>query len=120
MPAGDITRSRNSVDLLGGIMKRLLRGESGQVLIFAALCMTCVLGLVAFAVDVGVLLRAKRTMQTAADSAAVAGAAEIKFNDVTAAAKADTSQNGITDGVNGATVKVNNGPSSGPNSRNTG
>ena len=86
-------------------MKRL-HDDSGQVLIISALCMTCLLGFVGVAVDVGLLLREKRLLQTAADSAAIAGAAELINGDVTAGAKADASLNGVTDGVNGATVAV--------------
>jgi Flp pilus assembly protein TadG len=95
---------------------KILRDESGQVMVFTVLCMTCLLGLVAFATDVGLLLRAKRVSQIAADSAAIAGAAELNFGDVTTAARADAAQNGVTNGVGGATVAVNNPPSSGPHS----
>ena len=99
-------------------MKRL-HDDNGQVLIIAALCMTCLLGFVAVAVDVGLLLREKRLLQLAADSAAIAGAAELINGDVTAGARADATLNGVTNGTNGATVTVNNGPSSGPHINNT-
>jgi Flp pilus assembly protein TadG len=85
---------------------KILRDESGQVLILTVLCATCFMGFVALAIDVGLFLHAKRVLQTAADSGAIAGAAELNFGDMTAAAKADAAQNGITDGVNGATVAV--------------
>jgi Flp pilus assembly protein TadG len=97
---------------------KILRGESGQVLIISALCMACLMGFVACAVDVGLLLRAKRVLQIAADSAAIAGAAEIIPGDVTTAAQADAAQNGVTNGVNGVTVAVHNGPSTGPHAGN--
>ncbi len=89
--------------------KCALKEESGQALVFMLLCMTCILGFVGFATDVGMLLRAKRVVQTAADSGAVAGAAELGQTDLTptAAALAATAQNGITNGSNGATVTVN-------------
>jgi Putative Flp pilus-assembly TadE/G-like len=93
-------------------MKRL-RDESGQALVIAALSMTCLLGFVALATDVGVMLREKRLAQIAADSAAIAGALEINFSGVSAAAQAAAAQNGFTSGANGATVTVN-GPSAGP------
>jgi len=80
----------------------------------AALCMPLLMGFVALAVDAGLMFHAEREMQTAADSAAVAGAQEINFGDVVAAAKADAALNGVTDGSNGATVTVNNPPKSGP------
>jgi hypothetical protein len=100
-------------------MKRVV-DESGQVLVLAALSLTLLVGMVALATDVGMLFRARELMQNAADSAAIAGAAEINYADVTAAARADAAQNGVTNGVNGAVVTVNNPPTSGPNTGNTG
>jgi hypothetical protein len=96
-------------------MKRL-KDESGQALIITALCMTCLFGFVALATDVGLMLREKRLLQIAVDSAAIAGALELHFGtaDVTAAAKAASAQNGFTDGANGATVTVNPPPLYGP------
>jgi Flp pilus assembly protein TadG len=85
-----------------------LKDESGQAVVLMLLSMTVLLGFVAFAVDVGLLLRAKRVVQTAADSAAIAGAAELSFGDAIAAAKTDAAQNGVTDGSGGATVAVTN------------
>ena len=79
--------------------------------------MAILLGFLAFATDVGILLRQKRVIQTAADSAAIAGAAELP-NGITAAraaALADSSQNGVTNGTGGVTISVTNPPSSGPN-----
>jgi hypothetical protein len=96
----------------GEVMKSL-KDESGQAVMLMLLSMTVLLGFVAFAVDVGLLLRAKRVVQTAADSAAIAGAAELSFGDSIAAAKADAAQNGVTDGSGGATVAVTVGPVSG-------
>ena len=88
--------------------------DKAQVTVMTALAMAVLLGLVAFATDIGLFLIAKRQMQTAADSAAMAGAAEINYNDVVSAARADSAQNGFTDGSNGVTVAVNVPPSSGP------
>ena len=58
-------------------------------------------------------------MQIAADSGAIAGASEVNYaisdgTTVEAAAKSDVTKNGFTDGVNGATVVVNNPPLNGP------
>jgi Flp pilus assembly protein TadG len=92
---------------MGEVMKSL-KDESGQAVVLMLLSMTVLLGFVAFAVDVGLLLRAKRVVQTAADSAAIAGAAELSFGDAVAAAKADAAQNGVTDGSGGTTVAVTN------------
>jgi Flp pilus assembly protein TadG len=97
---------------------KILRDESGQTLVIAALCMTCLMGFMALSVDIGLMLRAKRVLQTAADSAAIAGAAELISGTWAAAARADAAQNGVTDGVNGATVTPHNGPSTGPHAGN--
>lgn len=53
------------------------RSENGQVLVMAALSITVLLGIVALATDVGIMLHEKRILQTAADSAAIAGAAQL-------------------------------------------
>ena len=68
-------------------MKRL-GNDVGQVSILTVLCLTCLLGFVAFAVDVGILLRAKQVAQTAADSAVMAAVAEFNYGDMTVAARA--------------------------------
>jgi Flp pilus assembly protein TadG len=94
-------------------MKRL-RDESGQVLVLSVLSMSLLIGFLALAVDVGTLFRAKRLMQTAADSAAIAGAQEWQFGNMATAAYAAAAQNGVVNGVNGGLVSVNNGPASGP------
>jgi Flp pilus assembly protein TadG len=102
-------------------MKRL-KDESGQALVISALCMTFLIGFVALAADVGIMLREKRLVQTAADSAAIAGALELNYNPsgVTAAALAAAGQNGFaattsgTTTANGVTVTVNKPPQNGP------
>jgi Flp pilus assembly protein TadG len=102
----------------GENVMRRLGDEGGQALIITALCMTCLFGFVALAADVGIMLREKRLVQTAADSAAIAGALELNFGGVSSAAQTSAAQNGFTDGASGATVTVNgpsqNGPQSGP------
>ncbi len=84
--------------------------ERGQAMIFMVLCLTVMLGFLSLAVDVGLLFRSKRVLQTAADSGAIAGALEANYGDMTAAAQAATAQNGVTNGSGGATVKVNSPP----------
>jgi Flp pilus assembly protein TadG len=92
---------------------RKLKDESGQAMIVTLLAMTCLLGFVGFAADVGTLLRAKRNMQTAADSAAIAAALEQDYGDMSTAADAAAAQNGVTVGVNGGAVTINTPPLSG-------
>ncbi len=60
--------------------KKLLRDESGQVLVMTFFCMGILLGALGLAVDVGVLFHARRNMQAAADAAAMAGATEMFYN----------------------------------------
>jgi len=102
---------------------KLFRDDSGQVMVFTALSFTVLLGFLALATDVGILLNDKRVIQSAADCAAVAGAMELDYAiadgyatknaGATAAARAAATTNGFTNGGN-TTVTVNNGPSAGP------
>ncbi len=96
------------------LLRRRLRDESGQTIVLAALCMTILLGMVGLAVDAGFLFNAKRRIQIAADSAALAGAAEMNFGDSVAAARTAATLNGFTNGVNGVTVQVNPSGTSSP------
>lgn len=82
------------------------RDQRGQATILTGLCIASLCGFAALSVDVGMLFRAKRVLQNAADAGAIAGAMEVPYNDYDTAAKAATAQNGITNGVNGATVTV--------------
>jgi hypothetical protein len=104
----------------GGIVMKRLKDESGQALVITALCMTCLFGFAALATDVGLILREKRLLQIAADSAAVAGAAELNYGNATSAAQAAAVQNGFTDGTNGAAVTVNPPPLYGPHAHQAG
>ena len=104
-------------------MKKL-PNENGQVLVLTAICMTCLMGFLAFAADVGLLLVARRAVQSAADSAAIAGASQVNYvavdgMTVAAAANAAAALNGLTNGSNGVAITVNNAPLSGPHVGNT-
>ena len=94
-------------------MLRKLKDESGQAMVLTLLCMTCLLGFVGFAADVGTLLHAKRNLQIAADSAAIAGAAELNYGDMATAADSAAAQNGVTIGTNGGAVAINTPPTEG-------
>jgi hypothetical protein len=100
------------------------RSESGQVLVLTALCMTAFLGFMALAIDAGLLFRAKRNLQIAADAAATAGALDWKYNGngtkAVAAAKAASAANGVTDGAGGVVVTASYPPVDGPNTGSTG
>lgn len=107
-------------------MKRLdtLRKQDGQTLIIVAFGLTSILGFIGLATDVGMLLHTKRNMQIVADSAAMAGASELNFTTalsaVQSAGAAAAASNGLVSGVDGATLTVNNPPSSGPHLGNPG
>lgn len=90
-----------------------LKDESGQAVILTLLAMTCLLGVVGLAADVGTLFYAKRNLQIAADAAAIAGAAELNYGDMTAAGDAAAAQNGVIIGTNGGAVQINNPPTEG-------
>jgi hypothetical protein len=97
--------------------------EGGQALVFVALSLLVLTGLVGLSVDMGYLRYTKRRLQTAADSAAVAGASELQTGNYRAAALNDSKSNGFEDGVSETTVTVFNPPKDAPfagkvNSRN--
>ncbi len=93
--------------------------ENGQMLIMVALCLPVLMGFVALAVDVGVMFHTKRQLQIAADAAAIGAALDYKFNGSLSSAQQAglnaASTNGVTNGVNGATVAINMPPVDGPN-----
>ena len=109
-PCTDILSDGSGLMIGKAVLKRLT-DEGGQALVMSALCMTCLIGFVALATDVGVLLREKRLAQIAADAGAIAGAGEYNYGGALTAAQAATAQNGFTNGTGGATVTVNSPPS---------
>ena len=98
----------------------LLRDERGQTTWLMGLCIMSLVGMSGLAVDAGMMFRAKRVLQAAADAGAIAGAAEVNYGDVSSAVKAATAQNGVTYGSPGTTMAINNGPASGPYAGNSG
>ncbi len=83
---------------------RRLTSQSGQALIAAAFGLIALIGATGLAVDMGFLRYQKRLLQSAADSAALAGAAEINYGTSAQAAFQDSSLNGFTSGANNVTV----------------
>lgn len=84
-----------------------LHGQRGQTLVLVALLLVVLVGMTSLAADAGYYRYQQRIMQSASDSAALAGAAELAYGGADAAAKADSAANGFADGVNGVTVMVN-------------
>jgi hypothetical protein len=77
--------------------------------------MFCLLGLVSFAVDFGLLFHHKIDLQKVADAAAIAGAAELTSGNWSAAAQDSATQNGVTNGIKGAIVNASLGTTYHPN-----
>jgi Putative Flp pilus-assembly TadE/G-like len=88
--------------------------ESGQALVFVALSLVVLTAVVGLAIDTGYLRYTKRRIQTAADSAAIAGASELNNGDFFTSALNDSKANGFENGVNGVTVTPTNPPVDAP------
>jgi Flp pilus assembly protein TadG len=85
----------------------ILKDERGNVLVLTALSLTVLMGVIALAIDVGMLYRAKRLVQRAADSGALLAAAQIGSDSSgQTAANLGATQNGFTIGTNPGTVSV--------------
>jgi hypothetical protein len=104
------------------------KSEAGQAVIFTAIAMVALMGFAGLAVDMGVMRYEKRTQQSAADGAAIAGADEIRYGGgagIDSAALNAASANAFTDNNGGAActdsstvgcigVVVNHPPVTGP------
>lgn len=94
---------------------KMRRNESGQVLVLTALSMSTLLGFVGLATDIGVLFRVRHNLQIAADAAATTGALYQSYGlSAPAAAYMAAGENGMTNGVDGASVIPSAPPASGP------
>jgi Flp pilus assembly protein TadG len=85
---------------------RLHRDEGGQTIILVALSLPLLLGFIGIATDVGALFKDKRTLQTAADAAAIAGALNLNngYSAWVAAAQSASGSNGFPYGGSGVTI----------------
>jgi hypothetical protein len=96
-----------------------MKFANGQITVVLALALVGLLMLGGLVMDIGYMQNDRRRMQSAADSAAVAGEREIVADNtlgVSSAAQTDASLNGFTNGAASVTVEVNNPPLSGSNS----
>jgi hypothetical protein len=102
---------------------RIVREESGQMVVISALSMTLLMGFMALALDVSLLFRAQRNAQIAADAAATAAVLDYHYNQSLSQAQTAgmtaSSNNGITNGTNGNSVVINMPPTMGPNTAQT-
>ena len=99
-----------------------LRDDRGQAVMLTTIGMSMLVASVGIATDTGVLFRAKRRLQVAADAAAIAGTLDYLYNgSPTSAVKAAgqaSSDNGFADGFNGVVVTATDPPADGPNAGN--
>jgi hypothetical protein len=86
-----------------GYKQDAMNASRGQTLPLVAMSVLVLVGMAGFAVDVGYHQYQQRRQQTATDSAALAGAAELQLNDWQAAARQDASNNGFTDNTGQST-----------------
>lgn len=99
--------------------RRRSLGQRGSIAIQTALILVAVLGMVALGAEISTLLLQHRRMQTAADQAAIAGAAALNTgSDYTMEARAVSAVHGFTHGVASTTVTVNRPPTTGPKAGN--
>src|SRR5579871_1433645 len=91
----------------------------GQAMVLICVSLIALMGMVAVVTDFSFMQHQKNMMQTAADSAAMAGSEELAYGDQVTAGKADAASNGYTDGAGSVTVAINNPPSTGPNAANS-
>ncbi len=91
----------------------------GQVIVLVCISLVAMMGMIGVVTDFSFMQHQKNMMQTAADSAAMAGSEELAYGDQVAAGKADAAINGYTDGANSVSVTINNPPSTGPNAANS-
>ncbi len=102
---------------------RQARLDRGSVAVTVALTTVVLIGMVSLGVEVTWLLLKLRQMQSAADSAAMAGATALGASGpsgVTVEAQAVSAENGFVAGVKSVTVAVNNPPLSGSLAGNAG
>src|SRR5690349_15183237 len=106
----------------GRSLRSLLSHRSGAVAITTALAMPALVGFTGMGTEVGLWLYTQRTMQGAADSAALGAAtaaANVEPGRVQNEALATTAQYGFTNGAAGTVITVNTPPKSGRFTSNT-
>src|SRR5271154_4428892 len=104
----------------GNRMFTVAASAGGQVMVLICVSLVAIMGMIAVVTDFSFMQHQRNMMQTAADSAAMAGAAELNYGDQVAGGRADAATNGYTNGSNSVTVAINNPPTSGPNTSNSG
>jgi Putative Flp pilus-assembly TadE/G-like len=88
------------------------------VMVLICVSLVAIMGMIAIVTDFSFLQDQRNMMQTAADSAAMAGSEELNYGDQVAAGQADAASNGYTTGTGSVTVAINSPPTMGPNVSN--
>ena len=96
--------------IVATILAKLIGDRSGGVFVYFAIAAPVLIGLAGASIDIGLWYANKRLVQSAVDSAALAGALEVlRSNDdddaIVAAVNLDAANNGYSSG-NGDTVTV--------------
>ncbi len=68
---------RPALRRVGGLIRSLWRDRRGAVAIYVSISMPMLLGIAAISLDLGRLMSVNTDLQSAADAAAMAGAAEL-------------------------------------------
>ncbi len=98
------------------LYSRLLKRERGSVAIQLGMAMTAIVGMAGLGVEITFLVYKHRQMQSAADSAAMAGVTALSRGypaDLSVEARAVAASVGFVNGVDNVNVTVNNPPLSG-------
>lgn len=98
---------------LHAILTHLRRNEDGALIVAIALMLTVLMGLLGVGVEVGSWYLARRSLQTAADAAAIAGALENARGNTAAIASAAAKEAARNGTGSGDTVQVFTPPTSG-------
>jgi len=107
------------IEVLRSSCMRLRGSRRGQVMVLICVSLVALMGMIGVVADFSFMQHQRNMMQTAADSAAMAGAQELSYGDQVAAGKADAASNGYTDGASSVSVAINSPPTSGPNAGNS-
>lgn len=85
---------RDATRLVVNAAASVAASAGGQVMVLICVALVALVGMVAIVADFSFMQHQRNMMQTAADSAAMAGAEELNYSDLVAAGKADAATNG--------------------------
>src|SRR5260370_36832084 len=89
-----------------GSWTRLRGSRRGQVIVLVCISLVAMMGMIGVVTDFAFMQHQRNMMQTAADSAAMAGSQELSYGDMAAAGKAGAARNGDTRGGSSVTGAI--------------